>query len=353
MAALALRNEELKNQANKFTAGRYLQCKYHGRGDDYNTLLYAESKKNWSDQRQLISACKSVVSPMTAVESANALWPLQNSFLGRLYPFSIPMQLAQFLRQVPLLTRIFVNAQGIAGAEVLEGQPAPILQGDWSVVNLTPRKFIGQVAQTSELMESKSPEAALAITDDLAQATAAAENLAFIGAETPQSVFNGAPSFTASGSSLADNIADIRQLAGLVRNAYRPGSVFVTTQHNSTYLGTQQGTSGAPAFLGLGPQGGTLLGIPLLVSSACELAGSPETHMFGLLSPSEIFYAVDDNQIELDISLHATMQMSDSPSAAPSSQVSMFQTGSAVCRATKRSAWYARPGAAAFFITSY
>ena len=227
-----------------------------------------------------------------------------------------------------------------------------MLQGNWTSTTLTPRKFAGIVVQTDELLRLFSPTAALAIVDDLAQATAAAENEAFLDANEAGSVLYGQSSFTATGTALANVDTDLAHLASLVKGASAPGASFVMCKQTATYLGLLRGTGGAPAFPNVGPAGGELLGLQVLISSAAEDADSPSSKIIALLSPSEILWA-DEGRVILTTSSNASLQMSDSPAAGATNTVSLWQSNCTATKAIRESAWYARAGAAAYFRVAY
>ena len=203
---------------------------------------------------------------------------------------------------------------------------------------------------TQEVLEDTSNEAQLAITDDLAAAVAAAENLSFISPNESGSVLDGAPTFASTGSALANVDADLRSLVALVPGADRPGAPFVMRKTTATYLATLRGSGGAAAYPDIGPQGGALLKVPVLVSQAAEYADSPPTGFIGLLNPSAILW--NEGDVILSSSTNAGLVMDDDPdsSALP---VSMFQANAVALKAVRRAAWYAKPGAGAYFTVAY
>lgn len=351
MQRLADYTKQLTNQAARFTAGRYLQALAINKGDLLSAVSFAEAQHQWADQRQIVSALKSATSPITTGDFPGALQPVADSFIDALRDFSIPLRL-QGLRKVPMLTLLYVNSSGVIVTEVAEGSPVPVLAGDWTSATLTPRKFAGICVQTSELLRATSPTAALAIVDDLAKATAAAENEAFLDANVAGSVLFGQANFAAAGSSLANVDSDLAHLVSLVKGAADADASFVMAKQTATFLGLLRGTGGAAAFPNIGPSGGSLLGLQVLVSTAAEDGDSPSSKIIALLSPSEIFWA-DQGSVILSTSSNASLQMSDTPSNLATSTVSLWQSNAVATKALRESAWYARSGAAAFMRTTY
>ena len=279
------------------------------------------------------------------------LRPIAEAFLSAMRGFSVPLRLEN-LRRTPMRTRVYVNAVGVVAVQVPEHGSIPVLRSDWSAEVLEPRKFAGISVITEELLQNTSPEATLTIVDDLAAATAEAENLGFVSPNEVGSVLYAADNFASTGAALANVDADLLRLCNLVPGASHPGAAFVMAQETATFLGLLRGSSGCAAFPDLGPQGGTLLRLPVLVTSACELGDSPPANIIGLLSPSDIFWA-DEGKVILTTSTSASLKMDDDPDMSAANSVSMFQTDSVATKALRESAWYARPGSGAFFTCAY
>ena len=343
--------EKLKARQSRITAGRFLQCLALAKGSPSVAARIAQGHQDWVDRDMINKAFLAAVAPITTTDYPYAYTPIGDAFLSALRSFSVPRQLAN-LRRVPMLTRIYADAVGIVGVEVAESAAIPVLKGNWSTKTLTPRKFAGIVVQTDELVASTSPTASAAIADDLAEATAEAENFAFCNPETANSVLHDAPNFSGTGTSLAQVDADIKRLVDLVPGAFRPGAAFVMTKETATFLALLRGSAGVPAYEDITPQGGLLLGLPVLITSAAQLVGSPPTRTIGLLSPSAIFWA-DDSKAVLTASRQAALKMDDAATATPGTMVSMFRTNATAMKALLESSWYARSGSGAFFVSGY
>lgn len=125
-------------------------------------------------------------------------------------------------------------------------------------------------------------------------------------------------------------------------------------------LSRQRGSGGALAYPGLTVRGGTLLGLPVIVSAAYpDEAGSPTTRSIALLDPSRILL-IDDGAGSFDVSDRVSIQMDDSTSqkssatAAGTTLVSMFQTDSLALKVVRHVNWkvLGTAGAAAQVLTS-
>lgn len=348
--------EKMKADASWHTPGRFLMALAHGKGDTHAALIFAESQRHWVDQRQIVPAIRAAVVTGDGTGTFDpAQQPVADAFLSAMRDFSIPMRLA--LRRVPALTRLYVNAQGVVAATVAEGAPIPVLRGNWAAITLTLLKRAGIVVLTDELVDSATPTASAALTSDLAEAVAESENRAFISPDESGSVFDGAPSFAGTGSTITAIDADLLALVDLVPGAFRPGAAFAMTKQTATFLSLVRGSGGCRAYPDITPQGGFLQGLPVLVTSACEQTGSPPTRIIGLISPSEIFWA-DSGNVQLSTSKSAALQMLDDPTndalaGTATTMVPMFQANATAFKAIRESNWYARAGSGAYFIAGF
>lgn len=342
---------------NRVTAAHYLKAYAVAKGNLPGAAVFADTQAHWADRTQIVTALKAAIAAMGRPGDYLAdSGPVAESFLAAMRSHSIPLRLAG-LKTVPMHTRLYVNNTGVIAVRVDEGRAIPVLRGDWSSTTLEPGKHAGIVVSTDELVRSMSPAAAAAFVDDLAQATAEAENRSFVSPEVVGSVLYGAPSFPATGGTVANIDADLKRLVDSVPGAHRPGAAFVMTQESATFLSLVRGTGGAAAYPDITPQGGELLGLPVLITSACAVAGSPPTRVIGLISPSEIFWA-DEGRVALSASTEAMLEMDGAPSGSsltptPTTVVSMFQESATALRAVRESAWYARAGSGAYFVAGY
>lgn len=342
-------------KVNKYSAGRFLQALAVGESSAGNAEAYVAAT-NWIDAPDLIAALKTAVAARQTSDFVGAMVPVADSFLAAMRPYSVPLQL-EGLRRVPMLTRVLANTARILASAIVEGQPIPVVRATWTSATLQPKRWAGIVVQTDELLRSTQATAALAIQDDLAQAVAEAENEGFISPYVSGSVLNGASNFNGSGSTLANVDTDLKRLVDLVPGAFRAGSAFVMAKATATYLGTLRGTGGGAAYPDVGPAGGRLLGLPVIITSAMQEEGSPPTSTIGLIDPGEILWA-DEGRVMLDVSGDTAVQMDGAPtnnSITPTAtnMVSLYQTHSTATRAIRESSWYARSGAGAYFLSAY
>jgi len=333
------------------------------KGDFGHAIAFTESQAHWADRPQVSTALKAAAGGLgTADYPAAPMRPVAESFLHSMRGFSVPMRLTGSMRAVPMFTRVFTNPVGAfaLAARVAEGAPIPVLKGNWTATVLKPVKHAGLIVVTKELVQSASATGNAALTDDLAQAVAEAENESFIAPGQTGSLLSAGVSnspFTATGSAVANVDADLKRLVDQVPGASNPGAAFVMCKETATFLSLLRGSGGGAAYPTITPQGGTLLGLPVLITAACEVGGSPVGRVIGLIDPGSIHWA-DEGQVELNASTQASLQQDDAPTQnsltpAPTNIVSMFQADAVALRAVRYSAWYARAGAASHFISGY
>lgn len=273
------------SQHTKHVAGRYLHVLAVAKGNLVGALSYAEGRGDWVDRDRVVAQCKAEIAAMGSNDYPVGT-PVSQSFLPLMRPYSIPLQLAAAMRAVPMHTRLYVSQAAPEGVEVAEGQSIPASKGNYVAQDLRPRSFAAMVVRTKELASSSSPVATQGLAEDLAQAVAEVENAKFVAPGIAGSVFFGQQTFASTGDTVAAIDADLKHLLDLVPAAALPGAVFVVTKETATALSLKRGSGGSAAYPTIGPQGGTLLGLPVLVTPAMEQGG---TRYIGLVAPAKSY----------------------------------------------------------------
>jgi len=352
---------DVDKRARDLLISRSLQALAIGRGDLAQSLAYVEGRHDWSAKGPIVSHFKGAISSMN-LDDAGMLppTPVGEAVGEALRSYSVPRALAASMRTVMPNTRTYTNSTAAAtSATVGEGKPIPVLKGNWQTSTLDPSRGVksaGIVVVTDELMRSGSATAISAIKDDLLAAIGDAESRAFVDPNEATSILYGAPHFNGTGTTISAILNDLQREIGLVPATFKPGAAFAMCMESATFLGTLYGSGGAPAFPDIGPQGGKLLGLPVIISAACADEGSPPTRIVALVAPSEIFWA--SGGVMLTASRNAALQMDNAPtgdSKAPTSTsiVSMFQTDSTALKGEVAAAWYGRANCAAYFVSGY
>lgn len=248
------------------------------------------------------------------------------------------------LRRVPFYFPVVTQATGASASWVGEGKGKPMSKPSWTRTELTPLTVAALTASTIQALRFSSPSAETALRDDLTAAVVEAIDSAFIDPANggspgvkPASISNSISGTAASVGSDADSIrADARAAMSVFVAAKNPltSGVWVMSGLNALGLSTMVNALGQAEFGGVTVNGGTFMGLPVIVS---EAAGTTIT----LMNAGDIWLA-DDGGVNVDISTEASLQMVDSDSITQDSigvsdpvettVVSMFQTNSVAIR---------------------
>ena len=136
------------------------------------------------------------------------------------------------------------------------------------------------------------------------------------------------------------------------RNAPR-NAVYLMDSTTALALSMMQNPLGQSEFPGLTLNGGTFMGVPVIVSDYLPVDSGGG--MVVLLNASDIWLA-DDGQVTIDASREASLQMLDNPTnnsatGTPTTMVSMFQTNSTAFLAERFINWQRRRASAVSYLT--
>ncbi|MGN6739600.1 phage major capsid protein [Dyella sp.] len=229
----------------------------------------------------------------------------------------------QALRRVPLRMRLAVSTAAAVGAVVGEGAAAPVSSLAFNGQDLDPMKAQALIAVSQELVNGTTAAGNVLLATELRNGVATASDAAFLARVT-----EGASSVTGSASPLTDLGAALENVN--IKAAGKP--YLVIDVHTANRLATKATTTGEQAFPLMGPNGGELAGVPVLVSDAVPAADSNGRKAV-LLDATAI--AGDAEAPLLDASDQATLQMATNPLGGPQDLVSMFQTDSVAILLTR------------------
>lgn len=248
------------------------------------------------------------------------------------------------LRRVPFYFPVITQATGATASWVGEGKGKPLSKPTWTRTELTPLTVAALTAATIQALRFSSPSAEAALRDDLTAAVVEAIDSAFIdptnngaaGAKPAAITYNISGTAVSSGTNADAVRADARAAMGVfvaAKNALSSG-VWIMSGSNALALATMVNALGQPEFPGMTVNGGTFMGMPVIVS---EAAGTTIV----LVNAGDIWLA-DDGGVNVDTSTEASLQMVDSDSITQDSigtsdpvettVVSMFQTNSVAIR---------------------
>jgi HK97 family phage major capsid protein/HK97 family phage prohead protease len=278
------------------------------------------------------------------------------TIIGRFGTAGIP----NFTR-VPFRVPLVSQATGGSAYWVGEGDGKPLTKPSFGRTELAPLKVAAISVATMELLRDSSPAAEAMLRNDLANAVAARLDVTFIdptvtasAGVSPASITNGAEVITSAATTDADAIRnEVRSVMLKFVNALNPLTSGVWIMGSSTALALSMlvNTLGQAEFPGITINGGTFMGLPVIVSDHI-------TDYVVLANASDIWIG-DDGGLQIDMSDQASLQMvggddegSTQSSTTPTatSVVSMFQTNSVAFRAERTMNWARRRTSAVAYI---
>lgn len=353
---------------------RYAMCQLAAKGNPY--MAFDLAKRHYGSNERVVKALemqsqgmrmdtlmKATVEAGTTLDStwAAPLVDYQN-FAGDFVEFLRPQTIiGQFgvggvpsLNRIPFNVRIAAQTSGGSAQWVGEGAPKPLTSFDFTATELRWAKVAAISVLTNELIRFGDPSAERLVRDSLAGAVIERIDLDFVDPAkaassniSPASITNGLTPIPASGTGTADDIrADIRNLWApfITANNAPRGAVYIMDSTTALALSMMQNPLGQSEFPGLTMNGGTFMGVPVVVSD--YLPVSSGGHIVVLANARDIWLA-DDGQVTIDASQEASLQMDSAPTnnsatGTATSLVSMFQTNSTAFRAERYINWARR-----------
>lgn len=226
------------------------------------------------------------------------------------------------MRRCPLRANVVSTTGILTGATVDEAAVKPLSSLSLTGDQLEPVKSSTIVVVSNDLVRMGGAPAQTFLFQELRLSVARATDARFL---SDISSAAGA-SVTSTGTTAAQILADLNALldAVVLTGAERPYWILRPVQ--AATLTTLAGSGGNLLFPGMSAAGGTLLGLPALVSN--QLPANTAL----LLDASAV--VGDSDTIVLDAAVAGALAMRDDPSA-PSNQTSLYQTDSTALRAER------------------
>lgn len=342
-----------------FTRYVIAQCRAKG-----NLMQAAEIAKQWSDTPEVEQVLKAAVAAGTTTDAtwAAPLVPYQqmsNDFIELLRPATLVGRMTG-LRSVPFNVRIPGQTQGSTVAWVGETAPKPVSALGFADITLRFNKLAGIVVISDELARLSTPSAEAIIRGDLVAQIAQFTDDSFINPAyaavtdvRPASVTNGVTPIAASGTDADALRTDVRAVYStfIAANLSTAGAAWVMTSTQAMAIGMMQNPLGQNEFPGLGAEGGTFMGLPVLVSEVVPSDSSGS--IIVLVKQSEILLA-DEGGVTVDVSREASLQMNstpDNPATASTVMTSLWQNNLLGIRAERMITWRKRRPQAVAYIS--
>lgn len=347
---------------NGIALAQVVKCIGRAQGNYFGAMQLAESAGDSLDPR-----VKNVLKAAVAAGStSNSAWAgalvgdegtVYADFIEYLRPQTILGRFGQggvpALRNVPFRTPLIGQTSGGAGYWVGEGQAKPLTKFDFSRTTLEPLKVANIAVVTEEVLRNSSPSADAIIRDQLVAALRERLDTDFIDLSkaavagvSPASITNGVTPIPSTGGDAEGIRADIRALFGsfIAANNAPTSGVFIMSATTALALSLMVNPLGQADFPGISMNGGTLQGLPVIVSE--YVAGD----VVVLVNANDI-YLGDEGGFAVDMSREASLQMGDAPShnsTTPTGAqlVSLWQTNSVGFRAEREINWAKRRASA-------
>lgn len=343
-----------------FTRFVIAQCRAKG-----NLVQAVEIAKQWEESTpEVVHVLKAAMAAGTTTDSdwAAPLVPYQqmsSEFIELLRPETIVGKLTG-LRKVPFNVRIPSQTQGSSVNWVGETAPKPVSELKFADITLRFNKLAGIVVISEELARLSTPSAEGIIQGDMIAQIAQFMDVSFIDPASaavtdvrPASITNDVVAVVASGTTADALRTDVRALfsAFIASNLSVADAVWITTPTNAMSIGMLLTPLGQPEFPGLGATGGSLMGLPVIVSESVpsDVSGT----LLVLAKQSEILLA-DDGGVTIDVSREASLQMNstpDNPSSATTVLTSLWQNNLVGIRAERMVTWRKRRPQAVAYIS--
>lgn len=337
---------------------RWVMAQVEAKNDHFRAADLA--KHHWPDQPELELVLRAGVSAGT---SAHATWAsplipaaqqMVNEFLDLLRPLSIIGRI-EGLTRVPVNCVVPLQTGGGTGNWVGETLPKPVSALAFSSATLRWAKAVVMTVLSEELIRFSSPNAETivrnSIIKDLAQfldARFVSTTIASVNVSPAGILWNSSTS-AASGVTAAAFLTDFKTALGVFIAAnYRVSDLRIlmssTVAMNVSTLKDANGNFLYPTLNMT--TGGTVLGIPVIVSEAVS------TNMI-FLAANEILLA-DDGGITVDASNQASILMDDAPNASPTTTalVSLYQRNLVAIKSEQFITWAKARSTTTYYISN-
>jgi HK97 family phage major capsid protein/HK97 family phage prohead protease len=321
------------------------------------------AKSRYPDNPRIQQYFKATVAGGTTTDTTWA-GPLvdQTNLVGEFIEFLRPMTIigkfgtgnVPSLRRVPFNIRVVGQTSGGTGYWVGQGAPKPVTKYDFEPTTLLWAKAAAIAVISEELARFSSPSAEQLVRDALAASIVERLDIDFIDPAkaasanvSPASITNGINPLATAGVDAAAVRTDLQNLfkAFIESNQNPAGAVIIMPNTLALALSLLVNALGQPEFPGMGMNGGTLHGLPVITSQYASYPSAGFGNIVVMVNASEIFLA-DDGQVTVDASREAALQMLDNPTnnidGTATTMVSLWQTNSIGLKAERFINWARR-----------
>ena len=323
-----------RNLAKGAAFTRYVMSLCASNGDPLRAMEFAKNRFN--DTPEVVDVLKSAVAAATTTDAtwAGSLVQYRDmaaEFIDLLRPLTITGQMPA-MRRVPFNIRVGRQTAGGSYGWVGQGKAKPVTSLAFDTLTLDFAKISGIIVLTEEVAKFSNPQCEDLCRNDMTQGVSQYMNEQFITPSvaasanvSPASITHNAPTIAASGSDLASFEQDVVGLWRLLpANLSKAGGVFITDESTAAGISMLRTEGGFRAFPEATPNGGTLLGYPLIVSNS--VPNDTDDGLLIFAASNEILFAEDT--LVIDASREASVEMQSAPSEPTSAStvlVSLWQ----------------------------
>jgi len=268
------------------------------------------------------------------------------------------------LNRVGFNERVSGMSTGFSAAWVGEGLPTLPSAAVTFNAALLFHKLGALAILTKEAIRFSNPSAEARVRDDLARAINAKMDLDFVdpakaavGATSPASITDGIAATAPSGTAATNVRKDIATLLALfaANNLDASDLVLIMSASMAAQISMMTNTLGNDDFPLLSMRGGSLRGIPVIVSEHLTAVGSPSTQTIIAVKAGDIYLA-DDGAVTVEASDQASVEMQDTSSQSGitgtgASLVSLWQNSLVGLKAQREVTWKRRRTTAVQYIS--
>lgn len=227
-------------------------------------------------------------------------------FIDSIRPRSIFYTAADLGHTLPMRQYATLTAM-LPAQSVGEGAWFPVVAGGFEAFHLEPRQTGAIVVGSKELFAASDSRSFAALRRELQRGAIAAADDAFLGIATEDMT---------PATATADPLADLKAMLDTV-NSGAGSLLWALGVKAGNAAATAKAPSGNRLFPEMGPQGGSILNAPAIVSDRIAEDRAILIDASG--------FVLDEGTVDIDRAESAALQMTDSPAGEPAELVSLFQ----------------------------
>ena len=304
----------------------------NGRGD-----AFALAQQSRGVSPRVVSVLKAASEGVMLDSTLGDLRIISNGFLDSLRNFGAFDRMLPDMRRIPLATPgVRISSTALLGYTSAEGTARPVSAINFTGEQLERLKSDAIIVISDSLAENMTAGAQALLSRELRNGVVGATDLTFLAALAHDVV-----PLATTGGTVENILADLEDMLDAVPTDTTSRLYLVVNSMTAKHLAVKG--AAMPSWQ-MTPQGGSIAGIPVIVSDYLPAVGSPAVTAVMLIDAAGI--AADSEIVTLDTTTHATLEMTTAPTStvgglgSPSApvaaeMVSLWQTNSRGLRASR------------------